>query len=106
MGMRGERTRGLLVAHAHCAWSTLATAKCYATSTAIASRERRAREAGVQRACRLERNRDRERVRQRRAREGSEQRACRLERDRERARHAGPGDTAPGRDLKPEYRKD
>ena len=75
MGMRGERTRGLLVAHAHCAWSTT---KCYATSTAIASRERRAREAGVQRACRLERNRDQERARQRRAREGSEQRACRL----------------------------
>ena len=103
MGMRGERTRGLLVAHAHCAWSTLATTKCYATSTAIASRERRAREAGVQRACRLERNRDRERARQRRAREGSEQRACRLERDRERARHTGRHS---GRDLKPEYRKD
>ena len=96
MGMRGERTRGLLVAHAHCAWSTLATTKCYATSTAIASRERRAREAGVQCGCRLERNRDRERARQRRAREGSEQRACRLERDRERARHTGPGDTAAG----------
>ena len=97
MGMRGERTRGLLVAHAHCAWSTLATTKCYATSTAIASRERRAREEG---ACRLERNRDRERARQRRAREGAR---SALERNRERARHTGRHS---GRDLKPEYRKD
>ena len=102
MGMRGERTRGLLVAHAHCARSTLVqqnVLKCYATSTAIASRERRAREAGVQRACRLERNRDRERARQRRAQEGSEQRACQLERDRERTRHTGRHSS---RDLKPE----
>ena len=97
MGMHGERTRGLLVAHAHCTWSTLATIKCYATSTAIASRERRAWEAGV---CRFECNRDRERARQRRPREGSEQRACQLERDRERhweTRQQG---------LKPEYQKD
>ena len=96
MGMRGERTRGLLVAHAHCAWSTLATTKCYATSTAIASRERRAREAGVQRACRLERNRDRERARQRRAREGSEQCSARVGLNATESEQDTLGDTAAG----------
>ena len=63
------------------------------------SKERRAREGGVKRACRLERNRDRERARQL----GKETSSARVGLNATESEQ-DTGDS--GRDLKPEYRKD